>query len=294
MSSKRMLSIVETMQQDIDGGMSLSKTFTKAHILPNHMLSLIRLGELSGNLNGNLKIVVLQNEKEDLFRSRIRSSLTYAVIVTTLAVVVGVGTAMFTLPRMALFFADLDAELPLITRILIAIGEFLAKYGYVFIPLFLGMLFVIVYFLFSFPRTKFVGHSLLFYTPVIKTIIKQAELARFGFLMGTMLKAGMPASEALNNMPSTTTFQNYRKFYFHLEKQVNECNSFRKSFSAYPDVKKLFPAAVRQMVAAAEHSGTLSETFLRIGKLYETKVDATARNIAHLRDPLIIIVICLL
>lgn len=292
--SKRMQKIVEQIHAKLQSGSSFSDTLEEVQILSPHTLSLVRAGESSGRLTENLKVIVLQNEKENLFRSKIRSSLMYAMIVVTMAIVIGTGTAIFTLPRLASFFGELDAELPALTRGLIAIGAFLSNFGFIIIPIFLIILIIAFYFIFSFPKTKFIGHSLLFKTPVIKTLIKQAELARFGFLLGTMLDAGLSAREALANLPDTTTFLNYKEFYIYLKEKITAGNSFQTCFTSYPKVKKLLPSAVRQLIIAGEKSGKLSESLLRIGKMYEAKVEATARNLPTLLEPILILIIGLM
>lgn len=290
-NSARMKKIISNIQEEIKNGSSLSGAIGKADIISFHTLSLIRLGEKSGRLIQNLQVAVLQNEKDMLFRSRIRSSLMYAVIIFTLAVVVGVGTAWFTLPKLAIFFNEIDAELPLVTKILISAGTFLSDYGILFVPMFIIFILTAFYFLFSFPKTKFIGHTILFKLPVIKKLIGQVEVARFSFLLGTMLKAGMPAIESLKAMPKTTTFNNYKKFYIFLGEKVEEGNSFKKCFSLYPNSHKLFPASMRQMISAAEQSGNLPETLLRIGQMFEQKTEATARNLPVILEPILLVLI---
>lgn len=289
--SKRLAGILKDLEEAILNGSSFSAALEELRVISPHMLSLIRLGEMSGRLNENLKVVILQNEKELMFRSRVRSSLMYATVVFTLSIFVGVGTSWFTLPQLASFFNEFDAELPLITRFIIGFGQFLGTYGYIIVPLFLIGLLMLFYFLFSFPKTKFIGHSVLFRTPLVRRLIKQVEIARFGFLLGTMLKAGMPMKSSLESLPATTTFLNYRRFYIYLEGQVVEGKSLQESFSSYKGVKKLFPSAVRQMVAAAEQSGSLPDTMIRIGKMYENKVETTAKNIPTILEPLMLILI---
>jgi len=287
--SKRIRTILDEVAEDIEGGSTLSDALQKAGILSPHMFSLISLGEESGRLVDNLKVIVLQNEKETVFRSKVRSSLMYAVIVFTLTIVVGLGTAWFTLPKLSSFLGELEVELPLITRILISIGSFLEVYGFIFIPLFLLFVVSAFYFLFSFPKTKFIGHRILFRLPLIKRLIKQVEIARFGFLFGTMLEAGMPIIDAVKSIQGTTTFLNYTKFYGHMKDRIEEGNSIQQCFVSFDKSKNLFPPSVRQMLAAAEKSGSLAETLLKIGRMYEQKTEATARNLPIILEPILLL-----
>ncbi|MFA6028029.1 MAG: type II secretion system F family protein [Patescibacteria group bacterium] len=210
--SKRMKRIINDIKDDVDNGVAFSQAILTWEFLPDRMVSLIKLGELSGKLADNLGVIVTQNEKDMVFRSKVRSSLIYSLIVLTLAIVVGAFTAWFVLPKMTEAFISFGAELPLITRIMIQIGKVLGDFGYIIVPFFFLFVASMTYFLFSFPKTKFIGHSLLFHIPFVKTLIRESETARFGFLLGTMLNAGLPVVESLNAMPGTTTFRNYREF----------------------------------------------------------------------------------
>jgi type IV pilus assembly protein PilC len=290
-SSFRMRSALREVINNVDNGWPLSKALDEARLVSSHTLSLIELGERSGNLSQNLRVAALQNEKETVFRSRVRSALAYSSFVFVTAIVVGIGVAWYVLPKIATFFTDLNAPLPRITRILIDGGIFLQTYGYIFVPAFLVVLLILFYFLFSFPKTRFIGHTILFRIPVIKSLILETEVARFGFLSGTMIKAGMPIALVFELLPKTTTFGNYRALYTVISARILEGLTFQKIFRDTPRAMKLLPASVRQMIIAAEQSGALSDTLVKVGAMYEEKVEATSRNIPAFLEPTLLIVI---
>lgn len=289
--SFRMRSAVREIIKSVDEGLSLSKAINKAGIVAPHTFSLISLGEMSGRLPQNLQVASLQNEKEALFRSRVRSALAYSSFVFVTALVVGIGVAWFVLPKLASFFNDLNAPLPKITKGIIAVGVFLQDYGYIFLPLFFIIFGTLAYFLFSFPKTKFIGHTILFHIPLIKKLILETEIARFGFFSGTMIKAGIPIHTVFELLPTTTTFGNYGHLYSFFAKRILEGSSFQKMFMEYKDLNNLFPLPVRQMIVASEKSGTLSDTLLKIGALYEAKVESTSRNIPAFLEPTLLLFI---
>lgn len=70
-------------------------------------------------------------------------------------------------------------------------------------------------------------------TPGIKTLLKETELARFGYLLGTLLSAGLPPNEALHSLSEATSLNRYKKLYLFLQEKISEGNSFKKSFSLY-------------------------------------------------------------
>lgn len=290
-TSFRMRSALREVIESVNNGSPLSKAFKDAGIVSSHTLALVSLGEVSGNLSSNLQVAALQNEKEAVFRSRVRSALAYSSFVLITALVVGIGVAWYVLPQIADFFVGLNAPLPPLTKAIIAVGFFLQQYGYVFIPAFIGIFAITFYFLFSFPKTRFIGHSILFHLPIIKKLILETEVSRFGFLSGTMVKAGVPLHTVFELLPNTTTFGNYKELYERIFKQVIEGSSFQKIFSNDKRIGKLLPLAVRQMMVAAEQSGTLSDTLVKIGEIYEAKVDATSRGIPAFLEPALLLVI---
>ena len=292
--SRRFKMVVKEIADDVRSGVPLSKAVQGYGLLPHHIISLVNTGELSGRLVENLKIIVVQNEKEAMFRSRLKSSVLYAGIIFTLAIVVLIGMSWFVLPKVASFFETLDQELPLASRIIIHVGNFFSQYGYIVVPIFVILIVFIVYFLFSFPRTKFIGHTILFKAPLIRSLIKQVEVARFGFLLGTMLDSGMVLSDAIKNMETTTTFKNYQKTFTVMHALVLKGQTFQQIFYEHPEFKPLYPSAVRQMVVAGEKSGTLSDSLVKIGQIYENKTEASARNLPVILEPLLLIFVALI
>ncbi len=289
--SFRMRSALKDIIADVDEGQPLSKAIGRAGIVSPYILALIATGERSGRLSDNLAIASAQNEKEAGFRSRVRSALAYSSFVLIIALVVGVGTAWYILPQLASFFTSFDVPLPLITRAIIAVGLFLQAYGFVFVPLFIIVFLGFFYFFFSFPKTRFIGHSILFHLPLFKDLIKSTEISRFGFITGTMLKAGIPITEVFATLPTTTTFQNYATLYQFMGSRLEEGLSFQRLFALYPNLTSVMPSAVRQMIVAAEQSGSLSDTLIRIGSIYEAKVEAVSRNIPAFLEPALLLVI---
>ena len=290
-SSRRMRSAIKEVLSAVDEGKPLSVALDNAHIITPYVLALVKTGERSGRLSDNLAIASAQNEKEAEFRSRVRSALSYSSFVLVIAVVVGTGTAWYILPQIATFFTSFKVPLPLVTRIIINTGLFLKTYGFIFVPLVIASFLGLFYFLFSFPKTRFIGHTILFHIPLFKDLIRDTEVARFGFISGTMLRAGIPLQDIFKILPETTTFTNYRNLYEFMGARVEEGLSFKRIFPLYSGLSKVFPGAVRQMIVAAEQSGALSDTLIKIGSLYEVKVEAVSRNIPTFLEPALLIII---
>ena len=224
-------------------------------------------------------------------KSKISSSLLYGTIIIILTIIVGIGTAWFVLPKIAGVYESMGADLPWLTKALIRVGKFMVLYGEIFVPAFISIIVIALYFLFSFPKTKFVGHLILFHLPLVKKLIRESEITRFGVLMGNITAAGLPINRAFEIMPGTTTFKNYKKLYTYLGERVSQGICLSEALKSYKNTRKLFPGSVLQMIASAEKSGKLEETFLRVGALYGAKLENTARNLPIIIEPILLLLV---
>lgn len=290
-SSRRMRRFVSEIRTKIENGSSLWRSMEESGIFMSSIISLVKIGEQSGKLPENLATVVEQQDKEWMFKTKIRTAMLYPSIVLPLTLFVGIGVAWFALPKLAEVFSQLNAQLPLLTRMLIATGYFLGRYGAVFIPTVLFTFVIIIYFLFSFPRTKAVGQILISKLPIFRRLIREVELARLGYIMSGLLKAGIPVTDTILSLEDATTFFSYKKFYRSLYKSIEEGNSFKKSFSVYKNSTALIPHAIQQMIISGEESGRLASVLEKIGRSYEVKIETSIKNISTVLEPVLLIII---
>ncbi len=289
--TKRMKAIINEMLENIEAGESLWRALEAGHLLSDHVISLIRVGEESGRLSENLEIIALQQKRDGIFKSRVRSALIYPILIVVLTFIIIIGISWFILPRFVSVFKVLNKDLPLLTKILVKVGELFVNYGFYIVPGIVIVLILLIYFLFVFSKTKIAGQWLLLHLPVSKKIAKEIELARSGYIMGTLLAAGLPVVATLESLTRATNLYPYKKLYQHLQKSVLEGNSFLNSFRSYKKIDKYFPPSLQQMIGSAEKSGRLAESFINIGKSYEVKTEISAQNLATLIEPILLIVI---
>lgn len=291
--SRRMQRVIGAIREDIESGSPLWRALDRARLFPLLAISLVRVGEESGTLSENLRVVSLQLEKDRVFRAKLRSAMMYPVFVLVLTIVVGVGIAWFILPRLAQVFVQLDVELPLITQVLIFIGLFLGAHGTVVIPAFALACGILSYLFFVREKTKAIGQSMLFAIPGVRRLIQEVELARFGYLLGTLLKAGLPVTHALRSLGEATSVPRYRALALYLEQSIDDGNSFQKSFTAYRHVRRLIPSPIQQLIITGEQSGNLPETLLKIGQTYELKSDTTTKDLTVILEPILLVIVWL-
>lgn len=291
--SRQLKNTLSQMQDDIDEGLPLWEALKRSRIVSQQTLTLVQLGEQSGNLVENLLIAAIQEEKQRVFRAKVRSALIYPVFVISLTVIVGLGVAWFLLPRLAETFSQLRVDLPLVSQIMINFGTFLQQNGVWAVPAALAVAGFALYIIFAAPHTKIIGEWLLFHMPGIAKLLHQIEIARFGYLFGTLLKAGLSVTESLRLMTNATTVRQYQRFYTSLGKAFDEGWSFAESTAKMPRSEQPLPPAVRQMIIAGERSGSLPETLQNIGNIYEEKANISTQNLQSVLEPILLVVVWL-
>lgn len=284
---------VAGLRAEVDAGTPVWRAAEKSGLFPAAALSLMRIGEESGKLADNLRAIAVEEQKDAMLRGKVKSALLYPIFVLTLTLIVGVGVAWFVLPRLADVFVSLDVALPPITIVFIAIGRFLGSYGSFVVPAFIVALLLLVYIFFYAKPTKHVGQELLFSLPGVKGLIREVELVRLGFLLGTLLRAGLPIVDSLNSLQQATLSRRYARFYLYLRDAVAAGDSFARAFDRYKDSRKLVPRPVQQMIVSAERSGSLSDTLLKIGQIFESKSDTSTKNLAIILEPILLVVVWL-
>jgi type IV pilus assembly protein PilC len=288
-SYKKLLTVINS---DLDEGSSLWKALEGRGIFNHSYLYMTKVGEESGRLSENLSIIAEQQKKSKSFKSKLTSALIYPGIILSLTLIIGIAVIWFVIPKMAKIFGDMKIDLPLPTRIMINLGNFITDNPILFLSLIFISLGSFILFFFI-PGTKRVGQAILFRTPRIKNLFKEVEVARFGYVMYSLAQAGIPLTEAIQSIERSTQFSLYRKFYHYLFQSIADGNSLEKSFHKYKNLKRLLPINIQQMIIAGERSGNLVTVLGKISGIYEEKIDTTSKNISVILEPLLLFVVWL-
>jgi type IV pilus assembly protein PilC len=291
--NKAMLQALDAMQTDIDAGYSLAKALERSGLASGQTLALVRLGEDSGHLVENLQLAAIQEEKRHLLRAKVRSALIYPAFVLSLTVIVGIAVAWFLLPKLSVTFSQLQVHLPLISRVMIGTGIFLKAHGIIAVPAGAVVVGIILYIIFAAPKTNWIGKKLLFATPGIGRLMSEIEIAQFGYLLGTLLEASLPITQAVTLLVGASSAPQYQRFYQYLAKSLDDGYNFRDSMKRYKGSQKVLPPAVQQMIIAGERSGSLSEVMLTVGRTYEQKSDISTANLEAIIEPIMLVIVWL-
>ena len=288
---KKMATAIEDMVND---GMPLWRALENTKFLSERVVSLIRSGEEAGKLPEHLNLVTIQQHKEKVFNSRLKSALMYPGIVLILAVIIAIVSAWVVLPKLTAIFKIGNGVLPFSTMILMSIGTFLSQWGIIVVPISIVLIILVVYLIFFNKKTKFIGDAILFSIPGIKNLIEGVELARFGYIFGVLLQAGFQVPEALESVKKGTTYRKYIKFYDHLQKSILQGDSFKTAFSTYPKSDQYIPIPIQQLFLASEKSGRLSETSIKVGVIFEEKTEAMSRDLSTILEPIVLVIVGLI
>jgi type IV pilus assembly protein PilC len=291
--TNQMKKSLKGMQVDIEVGYSLADALDRSGLVSGQTLALVRLGEESGHLVENLQLAAEQEEKRHLFRAKVRSALIYPAFVMGMTLVVGLGVAWFLLPKLATTFSQLQVHLPAISKYMINFGIFLRLHGVIAVPLFLLACLVAGYVLFVAPKTKHIGQKILFMLPGVGRLMREVETAQFGYLLSTLLDAGLPIVKAIMLLARASDAPEYQKFYTYLAESLDNGYSFGDSLIRYKNSAKLLSPSVQQMIIAGEKSGSLSEVLRTVARTYEQKSDVTTQNLEAIIEPIMLIIVWL-
>lgn len=285
--------IIDCISEDVSAGYTLHEAMQRSKAFTREALSLVGIGEKSGRVKENLNIIVERLRKEEGLQSKIRSAMMYPTLILFVTLAVAILISWFILPQLANLFKGMNAQLPVVTRAVMSFGNFLVAHGVVVVPAFFAALVFLTYFIFFFTHTKFIGEYLLFAIPPTKKILQQIEISRLGYVLGTLLGAGLPIGEAIDSLQDATDSNLYRRFYKFLSQSIADGNSFQESFSYYKGSRFLIPVSIQQMIFAAEISGKISSTLVEIGKRFEEKVDVAIKDFSAILEPVMLIFVWL-
>ena len=290
----KMKKITAYIEESVNAGLPLWKAFEATNFFPARVIALIRSGEEAGRLPEHLNLVTLQLHKEKVFKSSLRSALMYPGTVLFLAFIISLGSVWYILPNLVSIFNQSKGTLPFTTQMLLWFGTFLKVYGIIAVPSIIIAVTLIIYFLFINKKTKFIGDWMLFRISGIKNLIQGVELARFGYTFGALLQAGFQMSEALDSIKDGTNYSAYRKFYTYIQNSVIKGDTFKQAFSSYPHSNRYISMPIQQLIMAAEKSGRLPETLIKIGVIFEEKTDAMSKDLATVLEPIVLIIVGLI
>jgi type IV pilus assembly protein PilC len=282
--------ILQSMRTSIDEGMPFALALEQTGLFETSVITLIEVGESTGKLPENLRVVAAQMHKNNTMNAKIKSAMLYPAFLITLLFVVGTGIGVFLLPKLLDVITGLQIQVGLMTRILIVVGTLFGKYGLIFAAVVVMLVISTSILIKKSANARAASEAVLFRIPGIKKLLFETEISRFGFVLGTLLDAGLPVVTALQSLSASMSTRRYQRFTQEVQQRVDEGDSFNKILSD-KKYRKLVPGTITQVVVSAERSGNLASSLLKVGTNYEDKADITARNLETLLEPIVLVLI---
>lgn len=280
--------VVSDLETQIRDGKMLSESLAKyPHLFNNLYVNMVKSGEKGGALDEVLYNLALYREKEQEFRRKVQSALAYPILI----ILVGIATVfvMFTffLPKLTVLFEGMKQALPLSTRILMRITEFMSGNWYLFIIalVFLGAIFGRVK---QGTKKKMFLDFIELHIPIVKRFIRDAEVAKFARTLGLLIKNGISVCEAFEM--ATEVLDNEA-----LKEKLNKARLqiLNEGCALSVSLKRIdiFPKFAVNMISVGEEGGKLSESLKEIANAYELEVDHATKIMASLIEPLLILAV---
>lgn len=280
--------VLSEVLSDIENGRSLYEALSKhAQIFDSLYLNMVRVGEESGTLEAALIDMSSHLGKQHELRQKVQAAMLYPIIVLIGTVVLGGGISIFILPQLTNFFKGLNVELPLQTKILLAVVNFIMSYGIVVFPVLIITL-TLIFFILRLKPIISHWHGFLLHIPIFGSFSRNASLAYFCHNLGVMLKNGIPITEAIVISADSLGNYAYRESLREMEKEVIKGKSLSSSLEKH---QNLYPQMLVKMIEVGETSGNLEENLLYLGDFFEKETDNMSKNLPTILEPVLLIII---
>lgn len=274
---------------DVKGGLSLADALQKHPNVFNEVyVNMVRAGEAAGILDDILNRLALQQEKASAIKKKVKGAMTYPVILLVITILAFFGLMLFVIPQIGKILTDLggaDAELPLLTQIMLGISSFMINFWYLLIIAFIAAFFFVSRFLRT-ERGKYFLDSTLLKVPVLKNIVIKVSVARFSRTFASLMGAGVSVVEALSVTGSAVGNVLYKE---QINKSIEEIKNGKQLSETLANTP-LFPDIVSQMLAVGEETGKTDTVLLKVADFYEEEVDVVLESLSSIIEPVMIVI----
>jgi type IV pilus assembly protein PilC len=277
------------VRKDVEAGLALSAALAKhPHIFNELYVAMVAAGESGGLLEDTLRRVADQLEKEDSLRRQIRAAMVYPGVIVTFAFLVLIALVAFLVPVFEGVFADFGGELPLMTKVTVALSHFVTGRWYIGIAL-------IVLLIFAFRKWKNSERGRLQWDTFklkipwkIGGIVQKVALARFSRTYSALISAGVPMLEAIDITGRTAGNKVIENSMERVLESVKRGGTIAAPMREAPEA---FPVMVTQMISVGEETGALDMMFTKIADFYEDEVAAALKALTSILEPLLIVLV---
>ncbi|VUD56784.1 Type II secretion system protein F [Thalassocella blandensis] len=277
--------VLNDVAERLEGGTALSRSL-RAHpkIFNDLFVSMINVGETSGNLDQVFKQIGYYIERDEETKKRVKSALRYPTFVVMALAAAIAAINVWVVPAFAKMFSKFDAELPIVTKILIGTSNVFVNYWYLIgIVVALGV-FGFLYLIKTEKGKLWWGKQKL-NLPIVGELIERASMARYARSFSLMLQAGVPINRALSLCAASIDNAYLGQKIARIREGVERGDSLLRTHNA----AQIFTPLVLQMIAVGEESGQIEELLGDVAEFYDREVDYDLQTLTDKIEPILII-----
>ena len=286
--SQALSDIISDCSREVEAGHALSEALSKhPRAFSELYVAMVRAGELGGMLDDVLLRVADQLERDAEIRQKVKSAMTYPIVVLGITIIIVTAMLMFVVPRFGKMFTELGGKLPTYTQFLVNLSHFLAGWGG------LVVIAAIIGFVFGYRRFKATKQGRLtidrikLRLPVVGTLFHKTAMSKFSRTLGTLLSSGVPILGALEITGETTGNMVITKALDVVRAGVKEGETIARPLTE----AEVFPPMVIQMIAIGEETGALDVMLAKVSDFYDSEVNAAMDSFASIIEPVLLVVL---
>lgn len=281
--------VLNKIEKSIRNGQTLETSLSQfPDVFDPFYISLVKVGEDSGNLESNLSYLATQIKKSYEFKKKVQGAMLYPAIILLTTFIAGGALALFVLPQLVDLFKSLNTDLPLPTKILLFIAQMMKSYGFIII----GGVAAIIFGCLALLQTPFVKpkwHQFLLVIPGLGTMMQNIQLTQMCRNLGLMLKSGITLVPALKTEYNATTNLVYKAYLKRLIAAAESGKELSEEMGIHHF--PFLPTLMTKMIGIGEKTGKLDETLLYLGDFFEEEVDEMTKNLSTIIEPVMLLVI---
>jgi type IV pilus assembly protein PilC len=281
--------VLLTLNDDISKGKTLSDSMKgiPGDIFSQLFISMVKAGEESGNLANSLKIVALQMDKSYALSRKVKGALIYPTVIISVMIVIGILMMVYMVPTLTATFKGLNIELPLSTRVIIAISDFIRSHYFILAGAVIATGVALFLFLKS-KRGKRIVDYIVVRIPIIGLIVREVNAARTARTLSSLLSSGVDVVVALGVTKEVLQNSYYKDV---LGSALTNIEKGEPISSIFIKNEKLYPIFVGEMMSVGEETGKMSDMLLGIATFYEDEVDQKTKDMSTIIEPILMVII---
>lgn len=282
-----LLKILREINENLYNGLTLSQAMRNFKCFPTLYISIIEAGEANGRLDSSFEQCALLIKKDIALSGKIRGALSYPLFLLVLVIALVIILTVFVLPTFKDTFASFGAELPALTKVVMAFSDFLIAYGWLVAIIAVIVVYGFIVLKKNNAQVEMIMAQLLIKIPLVGPIIRQSSLARFCRLMSTLTDAGIPIHRAMalsrDVVPNVFVKSKIQAVLDDVQIGV----TIHEAMAKHP----VFDPILVSMIRVGEESGMLGDSLFKMADLFESQTDESTEKLTDSMTPIMTVVI---